>query len=66
MKASEKQAKLKDLQDKAKDMQATYGYLNLQLKDIQKNLERLEILMDQGGKEFQALQQTEVEPEAGE
>lgn len=63
MKASEKQKKMKDLQDKAKDLQATYGYLSLQAKDIQKNIERLEILLDQGGKEFQALQQEPVDPD---
>lgn len=66
MKASEKQAKLKDLQDRAKDMQATYGYLALQAKTVAKDMEKLEALIEQGNREFQSVQQTRVEEEVSE
>lgn len=51
------QDRMKALQDRAKDLQARLGYLYLQEKQLLKERETIEVLLQDGEREFTALQQ---------
>lgn len=58
------QDRMKALQERAKDLQARLGYLFLQEKAILKEQEQIQTLLQDGEREFAALQQSAMAPPA--
>jgi DNA repair exonuclease SbcCD ATPase subunit len=48
------------LKDQAKDLQARYGYLAMQMKTLTKEMEAVEILLAAGEREYKDLQDTQA------
>ena len=63
MKKAERDSKIKDLQEDAKDLQARLGFVTMQLDRLADEKVRIKHALEAGEAKFAALQQSPVDPE---